>query len=56
MKNKGCKECPWIVDNKNNNIIRDHSIRYKKKHNCHLLKSDIWDIEDNKVCKGIKHQ
>ena len=34
MKNKGCKECPWVIESNNNRIIREHSIKHKKKHNC----------------------
>jgi len=57
MKKKGCKECPWLVDNSNNKIIREHSIRHDKKHNCHLLikgtNHTLWNLKKEKICKGI---
>jgi hypothetical protein len=34
---KNCKECPWVVRNKNNDTIINHSKRLNKKHNCHML-------------------
>ena len=33
---KPCKECPWVVRNKNNDTIIIHSKKWNKKHNCHM--------------------
>ena len=35
---KNCKECPWVVRNKNNDTIVNHSKKWDKKHNCHQKK------------------
>ena len=44
---KNCKECPWVVRNKNNDTIIIHSKKWNKKHNCHMKIKDtnkkLWD-------------
>jgi hypothetical protein len=59
VKNKECKECPWVIESNNNRIIREHSIKHKKKHNCHMMikgiNDTLWDININSICKGIKN-
>lgn len=48
---KHCKECPWVVDNRHNRTITNHSKRLNKKHNCHMVTKDIWD--ENKGCQCV---
>ena len=44
---KNCKECPWVVRNKNNDTIINHSKKWGKKHNCHMkikgTNKNLWD-------------
>lgn len=51
---KPCKECPWVVKNKHNNMIVDFSKRMDKNHNCHMVNKNIWDVKDKEICKGRK--
>ena len=55
---KCCKECPWVVKNKNNDSIVDHSKKWKKKHNCHMLvkgrEFKLWDDFPKFQCIGNK--
>ena len=32
-----CKECPWVIRNKFNDMIINHSKKYDKPHNCHMI-------------------
>jgi hypothetical protein len=32
MKNKECKECPWVIRNDNNDKIVNHSKKWDKKY------------------------
>ncbi len=52
-----CKECPYIIRNRNNDIIVEFSRRTKRLHNCHMTegKKDLWKIKDETlVCYGSK--
>ena len=53
---KPCKECPWMVRNKNNDSIISHSKRFNKKHNCHMKIKDteeqLWDQKPKHQCVG----
>ena len=52
-----CKECPYIIRNRNNDIIVEFSRRTKRLHNCHMTegKKDLWEIKDETlVCYGSK--
>jgi hypothetical protein len=57
---KCCKECPWVVTNKNNDSIVDHSKKWKKKHNCHMLikgrEFKLWDDFPKFQCIGNKKE
>ncbi len=56
---KMCKECPWVVRNKNNDTIVNHSKKWNKKHNCHMkIKGKnipIWDSFPTFQCVGNKN-
>ena len=60
MCKKPCKECPWVISNKNNNAIIDHSRKWQKKHNCHMLIKgkgiSIWDTISELQCVGNKKE
>tara|TARA_R110000822_G_scaffold3784_3_gene16315 strand:+ start:384 stop:566 length:183 start_codon:yes stop_codon:yes gene_type:complete len=53
---KPCKECPWVVRNKNNDTIIIHSKKWNKKHNCHMKIKDtnkkLWDHFPKFQCYG----
>ena len=52
-----CKECPWKVKNKHNDIIVEFSKRMDKPHNCHMNKNggkNLWNIEEKTKCNGRK--
>lgn len=53
---KCCKECPWIVRNKNNDSIVNHSKKWDKKHNCHMLingtNKKLWEDNPEFQCVG----
>jgi len=53
---KNCKECPWVVRNKNNDTIINHSKRLNKKHNCHMLitgtNKKLWTLDPEFECFG----
>ena len=54
-----CKECPWVVDSENNRNFTEHSKRHKKKHNCHMVKSEdrenkLWTDTPTHQCQGNK--
>jgi len=55
---KSCKECPWVIKNKNNDSITNHSKKFNKKHNCHMLIKDkdikLWDTFPKFQCVGNK--
>lgn len=55
--NKPCKECPWVVRNKNNNIIIQFSKRMGVNHNCHMTKEgkkNLWKVKESCQCIGRK--
>jgi len=59
-KIKCCKECPWDIRNKNNDSIVEHSKKWKKKHNCHMLikgrEFKLWDDFPKFQCIGNKKE
>jgi hypothetical protein len=58
MTKSPCKECPWVVKNKNNDTLVEHLKRFKKKHNCHMVKEKdkgtIWEVKERYQCVGNK--
>lgn len=57
---KCCKECPWVVKNKNNESFTNHSKKWFKKHNCHMLIKNkgikLWDNFPKFQCVGNKKE
>lgn len=55
---KCCGECPWKVRNRNNDSFIRHSKKFIKKHNCHMVPSNltggVWDIKKEYQCFGNK--
>jgi hypothetical protein len=55
---KPCKECPWVVKNKHNEMITNHSIKHNKPHNCHMISPEkrggLWDVKEETKCIGRK--
>ena len=54
---KSCKECPWVIRNKHNDIIVGFSNKTGKSHNCHMTEGvkNLWEVIDNKMeCYGSK--
>ena len=51
-----CKECPWVVKNKHNDVIINFSIRSGRSHNCHMTKGvkNLWDVKEKYKCVGKK--
>lgn len=52
-----CKECPWRVKNKHNDMIVGFSKRMNKSHNCHMTengKKDLWNVNEKTKCGGRK--
>jgi hypothetical protein len=58
MTKKPCKECPWVVENRHNQTIKNHSIKHEKRHNCHMISYEksggLWDIKKEYQCVGNK--
>ena len=55
---KFCKECPWVIRNKHNDIIVGFSNKTGKSHNCHMTEGvkNLWKVIDNKMeCYGSKN-
>lgn len=56
MTKKTCRECPWVVENKHNQTIRKHSIKHKKRHNCHMIPYEksggLWEYKEEFKCNG----
>lgn len=56
---KNCKECPWVVRNKNNDTIINHSKKWGKKHNCHMkikgTDNPLWGCTPKHQCVGNKN-
>lgn len=52
---KHCKECPWVVKNKHNDSIVNHSKRFNKKHNCHMMVDHVGDTlwSENPKCQCV---
>lgn len=57
---KCCKECPWVIKNKNNDSIVNHSKTWNKKHNCHMVIKNkdvkLWDNFPKFQCTGNKKE
>jgi len=55
---KSCKECPWVIKNKNNTNLTNHSKKHVKPHNCHMVdvskRGGIWDNKKEYTCAGYK--
>jgi hypothetical protein len=51
-----CKECPWVVRNKHNDMIVGVSKRLDKPHNCHMKNGgkELWNINEKTKCDGRK--
>lgn len=53
-----CKECPWVIRNQFNDMIIEHSKKYDKPHNCHMIPQDkrggLWDMKEETKCVGRK--
>ena len=51
-----CKECPWVVRNKHNDMIVGFSKRMDKPHNCHMKNGgkELWNINEKTKCDGRK--
>ena len=65
MSNRGCcNECPWKIDNKNNNnlisaILRwfSNGSRKTTEHRCHMISPNIWEsATPENVCIGSKNK
>jgi len=58
MCKKSCKECPWVVRNKFNDMIIGHSMKHDKSHNCHMIPPDkrggLWETNEETKCIGRK--
>jgi len=58
MCEKSCKECPWVVRNKFNDMIIGHSIKHDKSHNCHMIppekRGGLWETKEETKCIGRK--
>lgn len=54
-----CKECPWVVRNRNNDSIINHSKKWGKKHNCHMkikgTNKKLWGVNTEFQCEGNKN-
>jgi len=55
---KNCKECPWVIRNRNNDSIINHSKKWGKKHNCHMkikgTNKKLWEDNPEFQCIGNK--
>ena len=54
MMKKPCKECPWVVRNKHNDTIVNHSKKWGKSHNCHMVDPKLWNTKKECQCVGNK--
>jgi hypothetical protein len=58
MCKKSCKECPWVVRNKFNDMIIGHSMKHDKPHNCHMIppekRGGLWETKEETKCIGRK--
>lgn len=58
MCKKPCKECPWVVRNKFNDMIINHSKKHDVSNNCHMIPIDkrggLWDVKEWSKCAGRK--
>jgi hypothetical protein len=58
MCKKTCKECPWVVRTKFNDMIIEHSKKYDKSNNCHMIPTEkrggLWDVKEETKCTGRK--
>ena len=53
-----CKECPWKVKNRHNQMITDFSKRTGKAHNCHMTEGvkDFWNPTEKYICCSFKKE
>ena len=53
---KSCKECPWRIKNKHNDMIIGFSKRMDKPHNCHMKNGgkNLWELKEETKCNGRK--
>lgn len=53
---KRCKECPWVVRNRNNDAFIGHAKQHNKMHGCHMLPEDergpVWSPNEGCECIG----
>lgn len=53
---KPCKECPWVVRTQHNDRIIEHSKKYDKPHNCHMIppekRGGLWEAKEETKCVG----
>lgn len=51
-----CKECPWVIKNKHNDMIVKFSKQMDKPHNCHMKNGgkELWNINEKTKCNGRK--
>jgi hypothetical protein len=51
-----CKECPWIIRNKHNDMIVEFSKKMDKPHNCHIKNGgkNLWSTTEKNKCDGRK--
>jgi len=51
-----CKECPWSVRNKHNDMIVGFSKKMDRPHNCHMINGgkELWNINEKTKCNGRK--
>lgn len=56
MCKKQCRECPWVIRNQFNDMIIEHSKKYDKPHNCHMIPQEkrgpLWDVKEETKCVG----
>lgn len=54
---KHCRECPYIIRNKHNDIIVNFAKKWNKPHNCHMTPGvkNLWQVNNKKLqCFGSK--
>jgi len=55
---KNCKECPWVVNTRNNRSFTGHAKKHNKTHNCHMVprvkQIGVWNTNEKYECMGSK--
>lgn len=62
MCKKACKECPWTIRTQFNDMIIEHSKKYDKPHNCHMIPPSkrggshnlFNEVKEETKCEGRK--